>query len=610
MKTLLSLLIIISATIVSHAQLDYKSEKLNPIPRSEVIDVNNLGPDFRPDMSYMEGPKQSSTKLEQIKEEMSKKYPKQYNIETPRKRLADPPEMIIGFDSNSPDGSIPEDNHIAVSNNGEILSVVNSNVSMREADGSLIRNRALENFTGSLAEGRFKFDPRTMYDPVSDRFVFVCLAGNNSQTSEIIIGFSQTNEVNSTWNLYEITGNPRQDDTWSDYPMISLTNNELFLTLNMIQDGVSWQEGFTETFIYQIDKNNGYEGEELSIRQWSDITWDGISIRNLCPIKYADENLGDNQYFLSSLNFSIETDTIFIAEITDQQDDAELIIDVRNADFSYGAPPVANQPQGLLQTNDARILDGFFINDHIQFVGNTINYNTGFADVYHGIIENISGDKDIRGTLIGGSNVEYGYPGIAWTGTAVEDRECIIAASHSAIDKNPGISAFYFDNAEEYSAPIEIKEGLSHIDDLNGTDERWGDYMGCQRQYNEPGVIWISGSYGAINNRSLSYASQISKPNRVSSTEDIVTKQTLIVAPNPTFNKSKISFEVFNNDPINIQLLDMNGQLVKLLYDDRPKKIGLIEFSFSTDALDSGTYILNTRIGGKEFLTEKIIVTM
>jgi len=607
MKLSLTLSLLL-CSIIALSQLQYQSIQMEPVPMAQQIDVRALGTDFQADMEYLEGPSQSSTKLAEIKAYMATKFPKNYNATAPEKKLADPPVIISGFEANGIDGSVPEDNHIAVSNAGEVFSVVNSNVSMRESDGTLIRNRTIESFTGTLAPGQFKFDPRTIYDPISDRFIFTCLAGNNSQTNRIIVGFSEEGSVNSTWNMYEFTGNPRGDNTWSDYPMISITENELFLTLNLIEDNVSWQEGFAETFIYQIDKNTGFNGEDLKIRQWSDLTWDGTPIRNFCPIKYADENVGESMYFLSALNFAIDSDTIFIAEITGYQDDAEVKIDVRNADFNYGAPPVANQPQGLLETNDARVLDGYLLNNHIQFVGNTINHDTGFADVYHGIIEDVTGSKTIRGQLLGGSNVEYGYPGIAWAGTEVSDRESIIVMSHAAIDMQPGITAMYFDNTEDYSDPIEIKSGDSHIDNLNGNIERWGDYAGCQRKYNEPGVVWTSGTFGAINNRGITYVNELSKPGRMTSTYDNAIEQNVTISPNPSSDKTRVKFEATDYSRINISLINAQGQTVKLLYDDKPKKLGLIEFSFNNHALDNGTYFMNIKIGDKPLMTERIVV--
>ncbi|GIR57574.1 MAG: hypothetical protein CM15mP65_01550 [Crocinitomicaceae bacterium] len=34
------------------------------------------------------------------------------------------------------------------------------------------------------------------------------------------------------------------------------------------------------------------------------------------------------------------------------------------------------------------------------------------------------------------------------------------------------------------------------IDRLNGNVDRWGDYTGIQRSYNEPCKTWLSGMYG------------------------------------------------------------------------------------------------------------------
>ena len=608
MKSYVTVILLFS-TYLCQSQLKYSSIQMDPVPMTSRVILDELGPDFEPDIQYLEGPSQTPTRLQEIKAYMSQKYPKNYDIKTPHKKLTDPPTIINGFISNGSDGSVPEDNHIAITNSGEILSVVNSNMSIRNENGDNLRSRTLESFTEDIADGVFKFDPRTMYDPVADRFVFVCLAGASSTSSRIIVGFSDVGTANEGWNFYDFTGNPRGDNTWSDYPMISLTENELFLTLNLVEEGVAWQEGFAETIVYQIDKNTGYQGEDLKIRQWSDINWDGRPIRNLCPIKDADDTFGENQYLLSTRNFAIETDTIFVLEITGYQDDAELKIDVSKADFNYGAPPVANQPnQGLLETNDARILDGFFVDNHIQFVGNTINHSTGFADVFHGIIEDVADEKIIHGSLLGGSNIEFGYPGIAWAGTDVSDRDAIIIMSHSAIDLNPGISTMYFNNQEEYSDALFTKEGDSFINNLGGNIERWGDYAGCQRKYNEPGIVWTSSSYGASNNVAFSFANALAVPGRITSTIDNSANQNITINPNPSSERTSVTFEVSDYSIINITLHDTNGQLVKQLMNDKPKKTGLVEFSFKNNALAEGIYYMRVQVGGQPVSTEKLVI--
>ncbi len=590
------------------SQVEYSSNFIEKVPLREVVNIGANSPDFIPNIQYIEGPKQTSTELEKVKQTIKKLYPKKYDlIPELESRSVDGPILLNGFAGNVNDGSLPEDNHIAISNEGKIIAVANSNVALREIDGTVIRNRTLDSFTGTAADGLSKFDPRVIYDPEMDKFIFTCLAGNNSTSTVIILAFSQTNDVNGDWNIYELNGNPRGDNTWSDYPMISVTDTEFFLTMNLLRDNESWQNGFEESVIYQIDKNNGYNGEALTIRYWSDINFEGKAIRNLCPIKYAGENLNEKMYFLSNRNFAIQNDTFFLLTIDTEQTNATLDIQHVSADFSYGAPPNANQTTGALQTNDARVLDGILIEDQIQFVGNSLNTINGFADAYHGVISNVSSNPSISGQLIGGSNIEYGYPGIAWSGNDLSEDESIIVVSHTALDRNPGISAFLYRNGE-LSERTEIKEGMDFISNFGGLTDRWGDYIGIQRKYNEPGKVWTSGTYGSIINRSFTFINEISSPNVVSNTEEPL-KESLDAKlfPNPAYNKMQFSFEVFDYEPIEIAIFNVNGQLVELLYKDQPKKLGLIKFSFNVDALETGLYLFSVKVGNDIIHTDQII---
>ena len=166
--------------------------------------------------------------------------------------------------------------------------------------------------------------------------------------------------------------------------MITYTNDECFLTLNSILNGVAWQIGFVKTIIYQINKEQGFAGEELDITLWQDVSYDGKFVRNVCPVKPATEVAGDEVFFLSNRNFDLTNDTIFLINIDGKQDVAELSVDVLKSDLNYGVPPNGLQAVDTLATNDARILDGYLLDDRIEFVGNSINHANGRASVFHG----------------------------------------------------------------------------------------------------------------------------------------------------------------------------------------------------------------------------------
>ena len=146
------------------------------------------------------------------------------------------PYELINFEGNTYDNGIPDDNNIAVSDSGKILSAMNSTLNVYDSAGNLIKNISLGAFSNGLGLSQGKYDPKVIYDESADRFIAVCLNGTSDSTSYAIIGFSQTNDPAGNWNLYKISGNPLNDTTWSDFPIIKITQNELFLTLNALHN--------------------------------------------------------------------------------------------------------------------------------------------------------------------------------------------------------------------------------------------------------------------------------------------------------------------------------------------------------------------------------------
>ena len=83
-------------------------------------------------------------------------------------------------------------------------------------------------------------------------------SGSDSWDTHIFVGFSKTNRPDSAWTFYELNGNSFNDSTWSDYPIISINDDDVFITYNQVKDNVSWQIGFKQSVIWQLDKASGY----------------------------------------------------------------------------------------------------------------------------------------------------------------------------------------------------------------------------------------------------------------------------------------------------------------------------------------------------------------
>jgi hypothetical protein len=551
-------------------QTDYNTTLFNH-SKVKVFDPKNYTPGFSVELKHLEAPKPDGESyrsfLMRVKAESARRFPvtgkksKAAGTATGaaliKGRNFGMTRYVLALDSVVPiGGGTPLDNTMAVSNGGLLLGSVNSLLYGYDlnVDTSLFNNRFgyidFEDFADNIGTS-FPFDPKLLYDPEQDRFVFVFLSGRTPSDSKIIIGFSSTNNPTDPWNIYEITGNPLSNNTWTDYPAIALTKNEVFLTINLLRAGEPWQTGFAGSIIWQIDKAAGYSGTTtLPSRLWSDIKTDGRLLRNLNPIQGGIGLTGPNIYLLSNRNFDVQNDSIFMVEVTDimNSPESQLITRIGKANNPYGAPPNGTQADANpvtdstgFDTNDGRILGGFIHNNKIQFVANTKNFETGLAAVYHGFIDHLDSTISVEANVIGDDVLDFGYPNIAYSGREDCEEEAIIGFNHTSASVFSGISAIHYNGQEkEYSEVLRLKEGLNFVDRISGPYERWGDYFGIQRRYNEAGKVWTAGFYGLPNSGSSTWFTEVESPD---STVMIVSMDTIQLSTSQCHGELAISVE-------------------------------------------------------------------
>lgn len=434
-------------------------------------------------------------------------------------------------------GGIPNDNTIAVSNGGIALASINSFVYAYDLnnDTTIFDNQriSLPYFADGLSNGHY-FDPKIIYDPISDRFILALLKNSDPATNEVIICFSTTNNPNDPWNVYHLPGNPLNNNRWTDFPAIAITKDYLYFTGNLIVPDEPWQTGFDGSIIWEVPLLEGYSGaSSLNTELYSDVKHNGNFVRNLHAVQGV-EGAADKMYFLSNRNFDVSNDSIFVLDIEETPDSNYLNVNVLQSNISYGVPPNGRQQDtdvsditSGLQTNDARVLGAIKFDNEIQFVGNTMNPATGFCGIYHGTISDLNNSPFIEATIIGDSVKDYGYPNIAFSGNEVCDKEVIIAFNYSSFNDYPGMAAVYCDNNKDYSKITTLKEGESYVDRLGGTYERWGDYYGLQRMYNKPGHTLAFGYVVKSNKKNTGYAVELIGPDTSSFIVDYTIDATL-----------------------------------------------------------------------------------
>ncbi|MEI6575164.1 MAG: T9SS type A sorting domain-containing protein [Bacteroidota bacterium] len=589
------------------------------IPRGATVVMSQLQEDWAPVVQTIEQPVPGgdAAKLRAIKEELAKKYPKkevkprQASV-TDSVTLVNPPYVAHNFAGNPFGNSTPNDNDIAVSNNYSIVSVQNTNVFRFNANTWTAQGTSsLAGFFGALGNVQSKYDPKVMYDPIADRFVILTLAGYTDSTSSILVGFSQTSDPSGAWNLYSIPGNPLNDTLWTDFPMISLTNNELFLTVNHLYNNMPWQTGFNRTVIWQINKTKGYNGQPLDLLLNHNINYQGKPLRNLCPVKGGSTLYGPDMYFLSERNLQPTNDTVFLVHVMDTAGSPNFNITVTPliSDINYFVPPSANQPTttGKLATNDSRVLGAFYEDGMIQYVQNTLDTTSGKAAIIHGVITNLSDSIPvIHAHLITDSILEFGYPNLSYAGVGPGDTTTFISFLHSSATTFPGFSAMTW-TGSQYSSKIKVMNGQGFINVLAG-EERWGDYSGSQRKYNNNGEVWVNGMYGksGLNHQHATWIAQLGTSIYLGQPTITPAKQEVSTFPNPFLEQFEVMFTLEKSDVLKFELYDIQGRLVRLLLYDKVKA-GTSRFTFSGTALARGTYLL--KIASKDGIvaTKQII---
>lgn len=616
----LTFLVLLLPLMALAQQPQFDTQLLEAAPLRATVNVSEITEDFAPHLQYTEYPSPDGegyrAYLSRLKKKQAEKYPPRYLSPNGRVAVADQPLEGHEFESNSTGISgAPLDNHMAISKAGQVVSVVNSGMWVQDSMGTMLSQVSLATFFNSLNGAQFPFDPKIHYDPDEDRYVLASLVFNSTGFSRIYMAFSQSNDATGNWNLYEVEGNPFNDTTFFDYPMLSISNDEIFMTGNSVKIGVSWQVGFVQTLIYQLDKHSGYAGDSLRQRLWNGVNFLGFNLRNLCPIKGGGGNYGPNHYFMSNRNFDPNSTAVFLVEITDSlaSPTASMVVHARNSDLAYGAPPDAQQPnsQDALATNDGRILDGFIWNNHIRFVSTSVNPAHGRSTVYFGEVEDVTGAKVVTAQFIQEDSFYLGYPSISYTGSDYEsngEKEGIILAEYASGYHFPGVVAYYVNNDGEISDHLIVKEGGDPINRLNG-DERWGDYTGNQRKYDEPGTIWTSATWAKQFEGPLTWVAELSRPGGIAADiEKEEVARPLKAFPNPAKDRVQLEFEIEPGEQISISLYDMQGRLIRSFADAHHLKPGKVNFSFNADPLSTGLYLLEVRNSSEILATKKLVV--
>ena len=387
----------------------------------------------------------------------------------------------------------PPDNHTAISDDGYVVTVVNSRMSYYTEDGDIISsNNAFTDVFADLNLNSFYFDPKVLYDPEAERFILVVLSGSNSNTSNVVVAFSQTTNPADGWNAYAFEGNVLGTNAWFDFPSIGISNEDIFVSGNLFSNS----SGFDQVIIFQIDKDAGFAGEDV---EWEVFGTDEDNIFGgaftVKPISHGfDAGYGPGIFMVSTSSFS--GGTAYLYDVTgDVQDNQEIdVFPVSIPAFSVPGDGLQLGDSKLVGTGDARVQTGFFANGIVHFA-HTVNATAGYAGIRYYRMD--VGALTTTSTTINEVGSDFGFPAVAPFTLDETDPTVAIAILRTNQTIYPEVRALTVDENMDESDPILVRVGESPITVLDQNVQRWGDYTGITRRHNsaEPSV-YLFACYG------------------------------------------------------------------------------------------------------------------
>jgi len=411
------------------------------------------------------------------------------------------PVVNSSFKGNPYNFFTPADNSLAVSDDGFVVSAINSNLLFTDVNGNVLQQASFDDFLAVLDLHGTYFDPRVIYDPTEDKFILVVLNGNTPATSRIVVCFSTSSNPTANWWIYIYSGNPAGGNVWLDYPSIGISTKDLYISGNQFTaDNI-----FSQCLIYQLKKGPGYVGGEVNGPTHYDVRDAyGGSDFTVLPVSFGfDGSIGPG-IFLVSTDPGGGSEAMLYYTDNDSENNPNLFVyaaQIQNYYMPFNGLMLGTTEE--IKTNDCKAQSGYYADGTVHFVLDTRG-NDFHTKVYYCRLN--TNDLTNTSVQIGLQPFEYAFPSITPFSNNVTDRTSLIGFLRTSSAIYPEFRAIAVDNDMNYTSSVLIKEGETFVNQEATTKERWGDYTGISKRHAAAGAeVWISGCYGDDNDNGNSH---------------------------------------------------------------------------------------------------------
>lgn len=588
----------------SDVQIGGTRSEMIKIPCSGFSNPQSLNLEFLPKMTYLVneyrhgGPdKEKVSKIKAEKNELKSQFvvTNRGDVEV-EATSAVVPEVGLNYNGNVFDGSYPADNNIAISPNGYVISVCNSNI-IYAKNGVVEFYQSLEALIGQPS-GWSACDPVVLFDPGASRYIMYMQECGVDIGNQISILFSKTANPHDGWWYYTFNGDPTGNNYFFDYPKIAISGNDLFLTANLFSQNSS--EG---AIILQMDKQTGYNGQFLNFVYYNNLLGHNFT---LLPVSYGlFGTYGPGIYFVATDNSG--GNSISFYDITDDVGNNPEILHSAVSTTNYSLPGDALQGGSncKLDMGDCRALSGFYLDGIIHFVFHS-DYGNGYGGINYNRLSVAT--KTNVSSMFGFVGYDYGYPAVASFGSSATDRSAMISFGRTSEDFNPQIRVVNVDHDMNWSNSTYIYEQWS-VGCFQGEQvQRWGDYTGCCRNFNSSiPSVYVNGMFGNANGGWDTRIAEVHSGGSVAVQDVKSNISNINVYPNPGRERFNVTFTSPETMSVIVELVDLSGRVVYSLFQGVARQ-GANQFSFQPASLASGTYFVRIKNDHKILSNEKLVL--
>ena len=371
--------------------------------------------------------------------------------------------------------AIPPDVNGAVGPS-HIMTTLNTQVRIQNLTGGIISTIALNSFWASLGSLNV-FDPKILYEPFNNRWIFSAAANGNSSTSSLLVGVSQTNNPLGLWNLYSIDADAA-NTSWFDFPSMGYNKDWVVISGNMFTVGGGI---FVTGKLFIIKKSDLYtQAVSPQVTVLTPASSPGLSpvatcdnsISSLYVVQRVNSNSGGSGFMnLYSITGAIGSETFsFVNQFSTPNPWSSFPASENSAPQSGSAQKIAN--------GDDRVQNSVYRNGNIWFAHTVFlpaGAPTRSAVQWWQI--NTLGVTQQRGRIDDGTGVQhFAYPSIAVNTT----NDALVGyAKFSSTIFASGCYAMRLstDPVNTLQSEFLFKAGIApYFKTFGGTDNRWGDY--------------------------------------------------------------------------------------------------------------------------------------